>query len=65
MKAVFCPPNRSEGAVTRFLFLLIALGSSMMLLAGAALPLADGDEPPIGFDLLVASLERVREFLGG
>ncbi|WP_170216656.1 hypothetical protein [Allostella humosa] len=51
--------------MTRFLFLLIALGSSMMLLAGAALPLADGDEPPIGFDLLVASLERVREFLGG
>ncbi len=56
--------SQSEGAVTRFLLTLIAIGASLMLLSGAMLPVADGDVPPFGIEVLASSLERVKEMLG-
>jgi hypothetical protein len=56
--------THSEGTVTRLLLTLIAIGASLMLLSGAMLPVADGDVPPLGIDVLAASIERVKELLG-
>lgn len=55
--------QRSDGAVTRLLLALIAIGASLMLLSGAVLPVADG-EASLGFDLLVSSIQKLRELLG-
>lgn len=56
--------THSEGTVTRLLLTLIAIGASLMLLSGAMPPVADGDVPPLGIDVLAASIERVKELLG-
>lgn len=56
--------QRSDGAVTRLLLALIAIGASLMLLSGAVLPVADGEASPLGFDLLVSSIQRLKELFG-
>lgn len=56
---------RSDGAMTRFLLMLVALGTSLMLLGGALVPSADDDGGALALDLVASSVERLKEFLGG
>ncbi|BBK43996.1 hypothetical protein STVA_40160 [Allostella vacuolata] len=65
MKPISDPLTRQEGHLTRFLLTLVAIGASLMLLSGAMLPVADGDVPPFGLELLSSSLERMKGLLGG
>ncbi|WP_374440530.1 hypothetical protein [Stella sp.] len=65
MKTVRDYPGSADGAVTRFLLLLIAVGASLMLLGGALVPTGEADGGALGLEAISASVERLRAFLGG
>ncbi len=64
MKTVRDFPGAADGAVTRFLLFLVAVGASLMLLGGALVPTGDADAAPLGLDLVTASVERLKGLLG-
>ncbi len=64
MKTVRDYPGSADGAITRFLLLLVAVGASLMLLSGALVPTGEADGGTAAFDFFAASVERLKALLG-